>query len=168
MPYRSKHRKAVATVFVKSNHDNCNNFLEAIKLLAECNPHLQEHLQKAILKGKQKDPSKKGRGKFVTFSSKTTVTEIITIILDMDKNKILKEVKDAGMFSVQIDSIQNISAHDQCAIVLRYVVGDRAKQRLVRLVSVDNSRRKCLHTLLRNLLAEIGLTLKDVREDEVS
>ena len=46
------------------------------------------------------------------------------------------------------------------AIVLRYVVGDRAKERLVRLVNMDNSSGKCLHTLLRNSLAEIGLILE--------
>lgn len=139
LPYRSKHREAVTTVFDESNHDNRGNFLEAIKLLAEYNPHLQEHLQKVILQGKQKDPSKKGRGKFVTFLSKTTVTKIINIISDMDKNEIVKEVKNAEMFSVQMGYTQDISAHDQCAIVLRYVVRDRAKERLVHLVNVDNS-----------------------------
>ena len=64
-----------------------------------------------------------------------------------------------------MDSTQDISVHDQCAIVIRYVVAERAKERLVRLVSVDNSSRKCLHTLLRNLLAEIGLTLEGCIED---
>jgi len=59
LPYRSKHREAVATVFDESNHDSRGNFLEAVKLLAEYNPHLQEHLQKVILQDKQKDPSKK-------------------------------------------------------------------------------------------------------------
>ena len=38
--------------------------------------------------------------------------------------------------------------------------GDRAKERLFRLVNVDSSNGKCLHTLLRNSLAEIGLTLE--------
>ena len=63
---------SVATVFDESNHDNRGNFLEAIKLLEEYSPHLQEHLQKVILQDKQKYPSKKGCGKFVTLN-KTTV-----------------------------------------------------------------------------------------------
>ena len=103
MSYRGKHRETVATVFDWSNHDNRGNVLEAIKLLAEYNLHLQEHLQ-VILQGKQKNPSKKGRGKFITFLSKTTVNKIINIISDMVKNEIMKEVKNAGMFSIQIDS----------------------------------------------------------------
>ena len=88
------------------------------------------------------------------------MNKIINIISDMVKNEIMKEVKNAGTFSVQIDSILDISAHDQCGIVLGYVVRDRAKERLVRQVNVDNSRGKCLHILLRNSLAEIGLTLE--------
>ena len=65
LPNRIKRREAVATVFDESNHDNRGNFLEAIKLLTEYN--LQEHLQKVILQGKQKNPFKNGSGKFVTF-----------------------------------------------------------------------------------------------------
>ena len=77
----------------------------------------------------------------------------------MVKNEIMKERENAGMFSVQIDSTQDISSHYQCAIVLKYVVWDRAKERLVRLVNVNNSSGKCLHTLRRNSLAEIGMIL---------
>ena len=55
---------------------------------------------------------------------------------------------------------QDISSNDQCAIVLRYVVGERAKKRLVNLENVDNSSGKCLDTLLQNSLAEISLILE--------
>ena len=88
------------------------------------------------------------------------MNKIKNITSDNVKDEIVKEAKDAGMFSVQMDSTKDISDHDQCAIVLRYVVGDRAKERLVRLLNVDNSSGKCMHTLLRNSLAEIGLTLE--------
>ena len=64
LPNCIKHREAVAAVFDKNNHENRENFLEAIKLFTEYN--LQEHLQKVIFQGKQKNPYKKGRGKFVT------------------------------------------------------------------------------------------------------
>jgi len=78
----------------------------------------------------------------------------------MIKDEIVKEVKISRIFSVQMDATQDISAHDQCATDLRYVFEDRAKERLVRLLKVDNSSGKCLHTPLRNSLAEIGLTLE--------
>ena len=63
---------------------------------------------------------------------------------------------------------QDISFNDQCANVLRYVVGERAKKRLVRLVNVDNSSGKCLNTLLQNSLAEIGLILEQCNRDSLN
>ena len=45
LPYCSKRREVVETVFDESNHDNGGNFLEAINFFAEYNPLLQEHLQ---------------------------------------------------------------------------------------------------------------------------
>ena len=72
------------------------------------------------------------------------MTKTINIISDIVKHQFVKEVKNAGMFLVQMDSTQNISAHDQCAIVLRYDIGDRAKERLARQVNGDNSKRKML------------------------
>ena len=143
LPYCSKHKEAVATVIEESNQNNSGTFIEAIKLLAEYNPHLQEHLQKVVMLGKQKDPTKKGLGKFVTFLNKTTVTKIINIISDMVKDKIVMEMKEAGLFSVQMDSTQDIS--DQCAIAIRYIVAERATEKLVRWVNMDNSKGKCLH-----------------------
>jgi len=56
--------------------------------------------------GQTKNPSKERRGNFVTFSRKTTVNKITNIISDMVKDEIVKEVKDAGMSSVQMDSTQ--------------------------------------------------------------
>ena len=46
-----------------------------------------------------------------------------------------------------------------------YVVRNRAKERLVPLVNVDNSSGKCLHTVLRNSLADISLTLEQSTGD---
>ena len=63
----------------------------------------------------------------------------------MVKNKVVMKMKDVGVFPVQMDSTQNISARDQCSIVLRYIVSDRAKEKLVCLVNVNNSSKKYLH-----------------------
>jgi len=54
------------------------------------------------------------------------VNKIINIISGMVKDEIVKEVKDAGMSSVQMVSTQDISGHDQCAMAPRYVVEGRA------------------------------------------
>ncbi len=63
---------------------------------------------------------KRGRGSLVTFLSKTTVNNVITTIQHIIQECIAKEVREAGMFSVQIDTTQDITTHDQCSIVIRY------------------------------------------------
>ena len=126
--YRGKNREAVATVFDESNHDNRGNFLEASCRIQStpAGTFAEGHFA-----GQTKRSIKESAWQICNFLSKTTVNERINIISDIVENEIMKEVKNAGMFSVQIDSTQNISAHLQCAIVLRYVVRDRAKERLL-------------------------------------
>lgn len=115
--------------------------------------------------GKKRDPGKRGRGNFVTFLSKTTVSKIFKLIGEMIKEEISKKVKEAGIFSIQMDSTQDVSAHDQCAIVCRYVEGSQVKESLVRLVNVTDSSGKSLHALLKDALAEVGLDLKQCVAD---
>jgi len=37
------------------------------------------------------------------------------------KKSIVMEVQAAGMFSIRIDTTQDISVQDQCSIIIRYV-----------------------------------------------
>lgn len=161
LPYRSKHSEAIANVFDdKGAVLNRGNFLEAVKLVAEYNATLQAHLNRITKKAKKRDPTKKGRGNFVTFLSKTTVGKIFNLIGDVIQERVVEDVKDAGMFSVQMDSTQDLSTHDQCAIVVRYVKEDNAKERLLRLVNVSNSKAPSLHELLETSLSAVGLQLE--------
>ena len=63
-------------------------------------------------------------------------------------------VKDAGLFSVQMDSTTDISTHDQCAVVVRYVQEGKARERLLRLVNVSDSSVQSLHNLLEKSLVK--------------
>ena len=111
-------------------------------------PTLQAHLNKAVKLAKKGDPKRKGRGNFVAFLSKTSVVKILKLIAEMLKEKIAKYVNDAGLFSVQMDSTTDISTHDQCAVVVRYVQEGKARERLLRLVNVSYSSAQSLHNLL--------------------
>ena len=77
----------------------------------------------------------------------------------MLKEKIAKYVNDAGLFSVQMDSTTNISTHDQCAVFVRYLQEDKARERLLRLVNVSESSAQSLHDLLEKSLEEVGVEL---------
>ena len=160
LPFRSKHSESVATAFDDSaavvNH---GNFLETVKLIAEFYPTLQAHLNKVVKLAKKRDRKRKGRGNFVTFLSKTSVVKILKLIAEMLKEKIAKYVNDAGLFSVRMDSITDISTHDQCAVVVRYVQEGKARERLLRLVNVSDSSAQSLHNLLEKSLEEVGVKL---------
>ena len=160
LPFRSKHSESAATAFDDSaavvNH---GNFLETVKLIAEFYPTLQAHLNKVVKLAKKRDPKRKGRGNFVTLLSKTSVVKILKLIAEMLKEKIAKYVNDAGLFSVQMDSTTDISTHDQCAVVVRYVQEGKARERLFRLVNVSDSSAQSLHSLLEKSLEEVGVKL---------
>ncbi|KAF0707152.1 protein FAM200A-like [Aphis craccivora] len=79
-----------------------------------------DHLKCARVKSaSHKSITVKGRGSLVTFISKTTINVIIDIINMLMKKSIFMEVQAAGMFSIQIDTTQDISVQDQCSIIIR-------------------------------------------------
>lgn len=54
------------------------------------------------------------------------------------KNKIRKELGDQ-IFSVQVDSTQNIGTSDQAAVCLRYIYKGEIKEHLFALLCVEKS-----------------------------
>ncbi|KAL1269147.1 hypothetical protein QQF64_031436 [Cirrhinus molitorella] len=62
-----------------------------------------------------------------------TITKVIKVISQLIKETIASEIREAKMFSVQIDTTQDITAKDQCSVILRYVT-DVVHENLVALV----------------------------------
>lgn len=115
------------------------NFLEMIMLLGLYDPCLQQHLTECIEKSKALHESgARGRGSLVTLLSKDTVNKVIKVISQLIKETIASEVREAKMFSVQIDTTQDITAKDQCSVILRYIT-DVIHEKLVALVDCEAS-----------------------------
>ena len=85
----------------------------------------------------------------------------------MIKETISKEVNEAGQYSVQLDSTQDISTLDQCSIAVRYVLNDTAKERLLRLVKFEDASGKGYHNLLGESLTDVGVSLKGCVSDSL-
>ena len=49
------------------------------------------------------------------------INYILCVISELIKDTIANDVRDAGIFSIQIDTTQEISVKDQCSFVLRCV-----------------------------------------------
>ncbi|KAK9535823.1 hypothetical protein VZT92_008178 [Zoarces viviparus] len=130
LSYRSKQGEAAYTL--DDDTIDHGNFLEMIVLLGKYDICLKEHLTLCIEKSKQihQSGSRGGRGALVTLLSKTTIDYIITTIQRLMKTTIAAEVQESGMYSVQIDTTQDITAHDQCSVVIRYVT-DTVHERLL-------------------------------------
>lgn len=75
-------------------------------------------------------PGTQGRGSLITLLSKTTVDAVIDAIKHLIKENISEEIRKAGMFSVQLDTTQDITGKAQCSVILRYVT-DAVHERLV-------------------------------------
>lgn len=62
-----------------------------------------------------------------------TTNSTMYAIGQLIKEFIANDVRKAGMFSVQLDTTQDITTQDQCSVILRYVT-DTVHERLVALV----------------------------------
>ena len=145
---------------------NHGNFLELINLLGKYDEVLGIHLKNAILKSKQRRDQTiaggktghqaGGRGSLITFLSKTIVNRIIDIICDKIKSKIAAEA-GRKIFSIQIDSSQDIAAFDQCTIVLRYLQESVVVERLVAVLKVEDSSGRGLFEHVEKLFNVLHL-----------
>ena len=98
-------------------------FLETVLLLAKYNNILKCHLEIVIKKCLQNKPDKQkyNRANRNAFIPKTTVNSIIAIISKLMEEEISNSVREAGIYSVQIDSTQDITSTDKYSVILRFV-----------------------------------------------
>lgn len=152
------------------------NFLEIMILLSKYDMVLHEHINECIQKSQKNEEEKvkhrskedklkdkkgpKGRGNFVTLFSKTTLNSVIDTIGNEIKKVVAKEVKEAGMFSVQIDTTQDVSCHDQCSIVVRYVLNDKVNEKLLAIVRCHSTTGEDLQNVLMNVLHATDIDIK--------
>ncbi|KAL4113073.1 hypothetical protein QTP88_016764 [Uroleucon formosanum] len=140
LSYRGKTNEAIYT-FDNPALDH-GNFLEMILLVDKYDPVLKAHLDKAIKNStKSHDSGSKQEGGHICFLSKTTVNYVIEIISEIIKSSISEEIIKAGMYSVQLDTTQDVSVIDQCSVIIRYVNGISVKERLVGMIKCKSNKR---------------------------
>lgn len=76
---------------------------------------------------------------------------VISAVQQLIQEIISKEGTEAGMFSVQIDTIQDITSQEQCSIVLRYVK-DTVQERLFTLVKCEASTGQYFIQMLADVI----------------
>lgn len=159
LSYRGKTNKAAYSLD-DSSLDH-GNFLEITLLISKYDSLLKSHLDKVVKKSLKchNSGAQQGGGQ-VTFLSKTTINYILEIIAKNIKFTISNEVKDAVIYSVQLDTTQDISVTDQCSIILRYVNGTSVFERLVGMVRCSSSKGSNFVELLLKVLKDMNLDPK--------
>lgn len=137
---------------------NHGKFLELILLLSKYDVCLQEHVSDCIEKSK-KQMGSKGRGSLVTMMSKTTANKVTEVIRMLIQQTIAVEVRKAGMFSIQMDTTQDLTSKDQCAVVLRYVT-DVVHERLIAVIDCESSTGQYFVDLVKQTLEKMDIDIK--------
>ncbi|XP_034050132.1 zinc finger MYM-type protein 1-like isoform X2 [Thalassophryne amazonica] len=144
--------RAEAAYMLENIDVNHGNFLELLLLLSRYDLCLQQHINSCTEQSKKHhDSGVKGRGSLVTLMSNHTVGKVVDSLSKLIKATIADEVREAGMFSVQIHTTQDVTSNDQCAVILRYVT-DTIHERLVGVINCEKSTGKYLLELLKETI----------------
>ncbi|XP_025204003.1 uncharacterized protein LOC112600891 [Melanaphis sacchari] len=171
LSYRGKDEAAYNLEDRSVNH---GNFLELVWLIKDYDVVLNEHIQNSIhLSNKRKEKELcnikngnqvhgHGRGSLVTFLSKTFVNKLILIIGQIIQNKLINDIKQAKLFSIMVDSTQDVSVLDQLAICVRYVLNNEVHEKLLKLIIVYDSSGKGLYDLISSEFHKLTLDISKI------
>uniref|UniRef100_H2ZZG6 HAT C-terminal dimerisation domain-containing protein n=1 Tax=Latimeria chalumnae TaxID=7897 RepID=H2ZZG6_LATCH len=158
LPSRGHRNKAACETDNDVNH---GIFLELLKILSKFNATLAKHLYTVIQKSQHHHESgKKGKGGLITFISKSTHDKIYLIIKDMIQQSAAREVQEAGIFSLQVNTTQDITAVDHCAVIVHYVLNGRVHERLLSILPSLSGNGQGPFDLVKDVLEchGIGIT----------
>lgn len=90
--------------------------------------------------------------------------ELIDIAAGMVRKIIVKEVKEAGIFSIGIDETSDVSRQEQVAFILRFVDCDgEIQERLLEMKHITSTTASSLLQLMKEVFDNFGLELNSLR-----
>ena len=103
--------------------------------------------------------------KNATYKSKTIQNQIIDCIGDSIKEKIIDEIKDAGIFSILADETPDVSRKEQMPISLRYVdTKGIIQEKFIKFVECDTgTSASAIADKIMTTISELGLDMTNVR-----
>ncbi|KAF0703227.1 zinc finger MYM-type protein 6-like, partial [Aphis craccivora] len=159
LAYRGKRNEAAYTL----NNPNVDhgNFLEIILFLSKYDSLLKSYLDEIIAKSEKiKDKGSKQGGGLITFLSKNTFNSILEVCSDLITETIVSEIKKARMYSLQIDTTQDVSVSDQCSIIIRYV-NDKVYERIIGFKKCTTTTGQAFADLVVQTLQSKGISLNN-------
>ncbi|CAM9001805.1 unnamed protein product [Rhodiola kirilowii] len=138
-------------------YDESNgNFMALVKMVAEWDSTLKEHLRR-----------KQNHEIQFHYLSHKIQNELILLIAAEIKGAVLKKIKEAKYFSVILDCTPDISKKEQMTLIIRCVdvstVPIQVQEYFLQFLVVNDTTGQGLFEELKNVLHHLGLDIDDVR-----
>ena len=132
---------------------NKGNFLELVSFVASYNSQFKLKLEEVQTKCRN-----------AMYLSPDIQNELIDIAAGMVREIIVKEVKEAGIFSIGLDETSDVSRQEQVAFILRYVDSNgEIQERLLEMKHINSTTASSLLELMKNVFDNFGLELSSLR-----
>lgn len=128
---------------------NEGNFIQLVRFRAETDPILANHLAKSP--------------RNAHYTSKTIQNELVGVIGNCIRGRIIDEVKRAQFYSIIADEVTDTANKEQLSLVLRYVLDNDVKEVFVDFVEVDRITGEVLAKSILHSLRMYGLSPTEMR-----
>ena len=148
--FLAKHNIAIRGHDESLQSVNRGNFLDLLDLRSKDNPLLQEYLKKNY-----------------PYSSPSFQNELIDIIGNQIRSKIIERCHSSKFFSIIVDETTDISHVEQVSVVIRFIAVEYGKciveEHFVGFWATHTTTGQALLTLLQQILSTIGLCFSNLR-----
>ncbi|KAM7171453.1 zinc finger MYM-type protein 1-like isoform 1-T1 [Macrochelys suwanniensis] len=143
---------------------NNRNFLKIVKLMAEFDAVLQEHLRRVTTQEMYTHH----------YLGKTIQNEIIQLLATKVKQKIVADLKSASYYSVILDCTPDISQTEQMTLMVRFVTTttepsdnvsamETGREHFLEFIDIDDTTGAGMTNVLLKKLEDTGIAIADMR-----
>jgi hypothetical protein len=158
LSYRGSKESILDLKFVSADH---GNFLELVLLVAKYDQTLRSHLDGLIEDAQERQHRGKAPSKATTFVSKRTVNAIFEAFRVLIRRKIVEKVNHAKAYTLQLDTTQDVSVVEQCAMLVRFVDEDGVHENLLALRACESTTGESIFRLIKQNLDEAGIDISN-------